>query len=127
MYLFKRGLPPNYFRNSFTRASQIHSHHISNSSRFSQKGDKRVHTNTRNVALKPMASPSCCHIIPPRPSFHIRLRAVSLFSWSVEQNARDTQMTTRVTEDARRERHDSAALVSRFSRFNAHARVHSSY
>ena len=25
-----------------------------------------------------------------------RLRAVSLFSWSVEQNARDTQMTTRV-------------------------------
>ena len=26
-----------------------------------------------------------------------RLRAVSLFSWSVEQNARDTQMTTRVT------------------------------
>ena len=27
-----------------------------------------------------------------------RLRAVSLFSWSVEQNARDTQMTTRVTE-----------------------------
>ena len=34
-----------------------------------------------------------------------RLRAVSLFSWSVEQNARDTQMTTRVTEGARRERH----------------------
>ena len=29
-----------------------------------------------------------------------RLRAVSLFSWSVEQNARDTQMTTRVTEGA---------------------------
>ena len=35
-----------------------------------------------------------------------RLRAVSLFSWSVEQNARDTQRTTRVTEGARRERHD---------------------
>ena len=34
-----------------------------------------------------------------------RLRAVSLFSWSVEQNARDTQMTTRLTEGARRERH----------------------
>ena len=30
----------------------------------------------------------------------IRLRAVSLFSWSVEQNARDTQITTRVTEGA---------------------------
>ena len=26
------------------------------------------------------------------------------FSWSVEQNARDTQMTTRATEGARRER-----------------------
>ena len=35
-----------------------------------------------------------------------RLRAVSLFSWSVEQNARDTQMTMRVTEGARHERHD---------------------
>ena len=44
-----------------------------------------------------------------------RLRTVSLFSWSVEQNARDTQMTTRVTEGARRERLSSlaAALVSR--------------
>ena len=71
MYRFKRGLLPNYCRNIFTRASHIHSHHISNSSRFSQKGDKRVHTSTRNVALKPMASPSCCHIIPPYPSFHI--------------------------------------------------------
>ena len=29
----------------------------------------------------------------------------SFFSWSVEQNARDTQITTRVTEGARRERH----------------------
>ena len=36
-----------------------------------------------------------------------RLQAISLFSWSVEQNARDTQMTTRVTKGARRERHDS--------------------
>ena len=33
-----------------------------------------------------------------------RLQAVALFSWSVEQNARDTQMTTRATEGARRER-----------------------
>ena len=30
-----------------------------------------------------------------------RLRAVSLFSWSVQQNVRDTQMTTRVTKGAR--------------------------
>ena len=30
----------------------------------------------------------------------LRLRAVSLFSWSIEQNARDTHMTTRVTEGA---------------------------
>ena len=36
----------------------------------------------------------------------MRLRAVSLFSWSVQQNARDTQMTTRVSEGARRERRD---------------------
>ena len=35
-----------------------------------------------------------------------RLRAVSLFSLSVEQNARDKQMTTRATEGARRERRD---------------------
>ena len=45
--------------------------------------------------------------IPETTARHIstRLRAVSLFSWSVEQNARDTQMTTRVNEGARRERH----------------------
>ena len=30
-----------------------------------------------------------------------RLRAVSLFSWSAEQNVRDTQITTRVTKGAR--------------------------
>ena len=38
---------------------------------------------------------------PPWSKQTYRLRAVSLFSWSVEQNARDTQMTTRVTEGAR--------------------------
>ena len=32
----------------------------------------------------------------------IRLPAVSLFSWPVEQNAQDTQMTTHVTEGMRR-------------------------
>ena len=41
----------------------------------------------------------------------IRLRAVSLFSCSVEQSARDTQMTTRVTEGARRERHSNYFLL----------------
>ena len=41
----------------------------------------------------------------------IRLRAVSLLSWSVEQSARDTQMTTRVTEGARRERHSNFFLL----------------
>ena len=35
-----------------------------------------------------------------------RLQAVSLFSWSVKQNAWDTQMTMRVTEGTRRERHN---------------------
>ena len=43
-----------------------------------------------------------------------RLRAVSLLSWSVEQNARDTQMTTRVTEGARRERLLPLFLASRY-------------
>ena len=35
-----------------------------------------------------------------RASLRGRLRTVSLFSWSVEQNARDTQMTTRETGEA---------------------------
>ena len=34
MYLFKRGLLPNYFRDMFTLASQIHSHNTRNSSLF---------------------------------------------------------------------------------------------
>ena len=60
MYRFKRGLLPSYFRNIFTRASHIHSHHISNSSRFSQKGDKRVHTR-----LAHLTSISCDHFSWP--------------------------------------------------------------
>ena len=40
-----------------------------------------------------------------------RLRAVSLFSWSVEQNARDTQMTMCVTEGARRDRFRRSTLA----------------
>ena len=68
----------------------------------------------------------------------LRLLAVSLFSSFVEQNVRDTQMTTRVTEGARRERHKKRAylfsswtadLVSHVSLaaspFDARARVHS--
>ena len=35
-----------------------------------------------------------------------RLRLVSLSSWSVEQNVRDTPMTTRVAEGAKRVRHE---------------------
>ena len=66
----------------------------------------------------------------------LRLLAVSLLSSFVEQNVRDTQMTTRVTEGARRERHKKRAylfsswaadLVSRVSLaaspFDARARV----
>ena len=34
MYFFKRGLLPNYFRDMFTLASQIHSHNTRNSSLF---------------------------------------------------------------------------------------------
>ena len=43
----------------------------------------------------------------------IRLRVVSLFSWPVEQNAQDTQMTTGVTEGARWERLPPSFLTSR--------------
>ena len=56
---------------------------------------------------------------PPWSKQTCRLRAVSLFSWSVEQNARDTQMTTRVTEGARWGSFFSsraAALASQLSR-----------
>ena len=66
-----------------------------------------------------------------------RLQAVSLFSWSVQQNARDTQMTTRVSEGAIRERHHKrdpffSGCRPCFSRLaslplNASARVHSPY
>ena len=45
------------------------------------------------------------------------------FSLSVEQNARDTQMTTRVTKGARRERPCFSRLAA--SPLNACARVHS--
>ena len=34
MYLFKRGLLPNYFRDTFTLASQIHSYNTTNFSLF---------------------------------------------------------------------------------------------
>ena len=42
----------------------------------------------------------------------IRLQAVSLFSWSVEQNARDTQMTKRVTRGFAAQRSRARALPS---------------
>ena len=48
----------------------------------------------------------------PRVYGELRLRTVSLFSWSVEQNARDTQMTTRLTEGARRERQKHSCSAS---------------
>ena len=45
------------------------------------------------------------------------------FSWSVEQNARDTQMITRVTKGARRERHEPPSfLASRVSRL-CHSKI----
>ena len=51
--------------------------------------------------------------------FLSRLRAVSLFSWSVEQKARDTQMTMRVTEGARRVSSRAGSRLPRFSRLAA--------
>ena len=50
----------------------------------------------------------------PATNVSCRFRAVSLcFFWSVEQNARDMQMTTRVTESTRRERLPPSFLASR--------------
>ena len=46
--------------------------------------------------------------------FLSKLRAVSLISWQVEQISQDTQMTTRVTEGARRERHAYCLFFSVF-------------
>ena len=51
--------------------------------------------------------------------FLSRLRAVSPFSWSVEQKARDTQMTMRVTEGARRVSSRAGNRLPRFSRLAA--------
>ena len=52
--------------------------------------------------------------------FKCRLPAISLFSWSVEQNARDTQITTRVTaEGARR----AGGCHPRFSARRSRARA----
>ena len=48
--------------------------------------------------------------------FFQTLRPVSLFSQSVERKARDTKMTTRMAEGARRRGFSPAALVSRVSR-----------
>ena len=48
-------------------------------------------------------------------SFVLRKRAVPIFFLPVEQNARDTQMTTRVSKGARRETREA---------LYAHARVH---
>ena len=49
-------------------------------------------------------------LISNKDALKLRLRAVSLFSWSVETNARYTQMTTRVTVDGRRSSLDSLKM-----------------
>ena len=56
-----------------------------------------------------------------------RLGVVSLFSWSVEQIARDTQMTTRVTEGPRRERFFFLLGLPPSFLASRGARVHSPY
>ena len=45
-----------------------------------------------------------------------RLQAVFLFSWSVKQNARDTQIITRATEGAKQDRHTLVSRVLRLRR-----------
>ena len=63
------------------------------------------------------------HIENRSTSCRGRLRAVSLFSWSVEQIARDTQLTTRVTEGARRERPPSFLASRGFAAQRSRARA----
>ena len=63
-------------------------------------------------ALK--SSARCQKFGVPCRLFLSKLRAVSLISWQVEQISQDTQMTTRVTEGARRERHAYCLFFSVF-------------
>ena len=49
MYLFKRGLLPNYFRNMFTLASQLHSHYTRNCNLYYIPPCR---TNIRNFSIR---------------------------------------------------------------------------
>ena len=49
MYLFKRGLLPNYFRNMFTLASQLHSHYTRNCNLYYIPPCR---TNIRNFSIQ---------------------------------------------------------------------------
>ena len=49
MYLFKRGLLPNYFCNMFTLASQLHSHYTRNCNLYCMPPCR---TNIRNFSIR---------------------------------------------------------------------------
>ena len=49
MYLFKKGLLPNYFRNMFTLASQLHSHYTRNCNLYYIPPCR---TNIRNFSIR---------------------------------------------------------------------------
>ena len=49
MYIFKRGLLPNYFRNMFTLASQLHSHYTRNCNLYYIPPCR---TNIRNFSIR---------------------------------------------------------------------------
>ena len=49
MYLFKKGLLPNYFRNMFTLASQLHSHYTKNCNLYYISPCR---TNIRNFSIR---------------------------------------------------------------------------
>ena len=84
MYLFKRGLLPNYFRDMFTLASQIHSHKTRNSSLLyipyyqtnlenSQFGFKVLSFSTRLVAKFKTVKVSVCLAHDLKNSFRLLL------------------------------------------------------
>ena len=56
MYLFKRGLLPNYFRNMFTLASQLHSHYTRNCNRYYIPPCR---TNIRNFSIRFQGPNNC--------------------------------------------------------------------
>ena len=62
MYLFKRGLLPNYFRDMFTLAGQLHSHYTRNCNLFYIPPCR---TNIRNFSIRLFQGPKFFNSLSP--------------------------------------------------------------